>query len=225
MHFRIPNGVNVVMGHTRMATQGAARLNRNNHPWATPGFALAHNGVLWNDRILREVEELPYTLIETDSYIAVQLLEKQNPLSLQTIQEMAEKVQGSFVFTILDKQDNVYFVHGDNPLAIFCYDGFYLYASTKMILDQTEKRLGLRHGGEITTREGDILRIERHGKCLFSGFRVTNHHTRRGCVFSDWDELEENEEPSSNYLIDIAKAMGGFFGRCTPVAPLWLQCR
>ena len=54
MHFRIPNGVNVVMGHTRMATQGVAKLNRNNHPWATQRFALAHNGVLWNDHILRE---------------------------------------------------------------------------------------------------------------------------------------------------------------------------
>ena len=51
MHFRIPNGVNIVMGHTRMATQGAAKLNRNNHPWATKSFALAHNGVLWNDRM------------------------------------------------------------------------------------------------------------------------------------------------------------------------------
>lgn len=208
MHFRIPNGVNVVMGHTRMATQGAAKLNRNNHPWATPGFALAHNGVLWNDRILREIEELPHTLIETDSYIAVQLLEKQKPLNFQTIQEMAEKVQGSFVFTILDRQDNLYFVRGDNPLAIFCYDDFYLYASTEMILDRAEKRLGLRHGGEITTREGDILRVDRQGHCLFSGFCVTNPYSYWESIFPYWDELEENAEPSSNYLIDVAKAMG-----------------
>ncbi len=208
MHFRIPNGVNVVMGHTRMATQGEAKQNRNNHPWATPGLALAHNGVLWNDRILREVEELPYTLIETDSYIAVQLLEKQKPLNFQTIQEMAEKVQGSFVFTILDRQDNLYFVRGDNPLAIFCYDDFYLYASTEMILDRAEKYLGLQHGGEIITREGDILRIDRQGHCLFSGFRVTNHRSCWEGIFPYWNELEENTESNSNYLIDVAKAMG-----------------
>lgn len=207
MHFRIPNGVNIVMGHTRMATQGTAKLNRNNHPWATKSFALAHNGVLWNDRILREVEELPYTLIETDSYIAVQLLEKQKPLNFQTIQAMAEKVQGSFVFTILDRQDNLYFVRGDNPLAIFCYDDFYLYASTEMILDRAEKRLGLRHGGEITTREGDILRIDRHGKCLFSGFRVTSHYSHWNHPLY-WDELEEEMSPGSNYLFGAASAMG-----------------
>ena len=207
MHFRIPNGVNVVMGHTRMATQGAAKLNRNNHPWATRSFALAHNGVLWNDHILRETEELPYTLIETDSYIAVQLLEKQNPLNFQTIKEMAEKVQGSFVFTILDRQDNLYFVRGDNPLAIFCYDDFYLYASTEMILDHAEKLLGLRHGGEITTREGDILRIDRHGKCLFSGFRVTNHYSHWNYPLY-WNEFEDGISSSREYLFDTAKSMG-----------------
>lgn len=46
-----------VMGHTRMTTQGRASRNRNNHPFFgmagnTP-FALAHNGVLYNDSRLR----------------------------------------------------------------------------------------------------------------------------------------------------------------------------
>ena len=38
--------------------------------------ALAHNGVLYNDRELRREQHLPTTPIETDSYIAVQLLEQ-----------------------------------------------------------------------------------------------------------------------------------------------------
>ena len=56
--FHVPAGVDVVMGHTRMTTQGNAAQNRNNHPF--PGktrrqpFALAHNGVLWNDKELRK---------------------------------------------------------------------------------------------------------------------------------------------------------------------------
>ena len=32
--------------------------------------------------------------------------------------QMAEKVSGSFVFTILDVDNNSYFVKGDNPLAL-----------------------------------------------------------------------------------------------------------
>ena len=38
--------------------------------------ALAHNGVLYNDNELRRKQNLTPTPIETDSYIAVQLLEQ-----------------------------------------------------------------------------------------------------------------------------------------------------
>ena len=57
MKIHIPHGVNVVMGHTRMTTQGNAQFNQNNHPFlgrvGGNSFALAHNGVLWNDKELR----------------------------------------------------------------------------------------------------------------------------------------------------------------------------
>ena len=78
MKIHIPHGVNVVMGHTRMTTQGNAQFNQNNHPFLGhidgSSFALAHNGVLWNDKELRMEENLPLTSVETDSYVAVQLL-------------------------------------------------------------------------------------------------------------------------------------------------------
>ncbi len=209
MHFRIPGGVNVVMGHTRMATQGTAKLNRNNHPWATKKFALAHNGVLWNDRFLREVEELPYTLIETDSYIAVQILEKQKNLNFNAIRTMAEKVQGSFVFTILSRDNSVYFVRGDSPLAIFCYDGFYLYASTEEILYKAELRLGLQHDKSIQTEEGDILKIDRFGRCSWNRFQPCNPWFCCGRGYSSyWNDFEESAKPVNNYLLNSAKTMG-----------------
>ena len=39
-------------------------------------FVLTHNGVLYNDGYLRRSRSLPRTKIETDSYIAVQLIER-----------------------------------------------------------------------------------------------------------------------------------------------------
>lgn len=77
MRYRIPDSSKVVMGHTRMTTQGSEKFNFNNHPF--PGhvdkmnFALAHNGVLHNDSELRMTECFPKTNIQTDSYVAVQL--------------------------------------------------------------------------------------------------------------------------------------------------------
>ena len=52
-----PKDTTAVIGHTRFTTQGSEKHNYNNHPFEgrTDGhcFALAHNGVLYNDRRLR----------------------------------------------------------------------------------------------------------------------------------------------------------------------------
>lgn len=63
-------------------------------------FALAHNGVLVNDKELRKKDHLPKTKIETDSYIAVQLLEYKKLLNEESIKFMAEALEGSFSFSI-----------------------------------------------------------------------------------------------------------------------------
>ena len=137
IHFTVPKASKVIMGHTRMATQGSALKRKNNHPFAgkarREGFALAHNGVLHNDKVLRRVHHLPPTATETDSYIAVQLMEQQGTLNFDSLRFMAEEVEGSFCFTVLDRKDNLYFVKGDNPLCLYHYPelGLYLYASTE----------------------------------------------------------------------------------------------
>ena len=87
-----------VIGHTRMTTQGNEKFNYNNHPFSSEkGFALAHNGVLYNnDKELRKKYMLLDTKIETDSYIAVQLLEYFGSIDMESIKQMSEQVEGSF---------------------------------------------------------------------------------------------------------------------------------
>ena len=67
-----------------MTTQGSEEKNYNNHPFLGQAggrqFALAHNGVLHNDLMLRRSLKLPHTKIETDSYVAVQLIERKKAL-------------------------------------------------------------------------------------------------------------------------------------------------
>lgn len=81
MWYRIPDSAKVVMGHTRMTTQGSEKFNFNNHPFLghvdKMNFALAHNGVLHNDSELRITERLPKTNIQTDSYIGM-IISKNN---------------------------------------------------------------------------------------------------------------------------------------------------
>lgn len=177
--FRVPQNAHVIMGHTRMTTQGSAKKPQNNHPFVghvgNTDFALAHNGVLYNDMTLKRTHRLPKTNIETDSYVAVQLLEKEHTLDFTSLQTMAEQVQGSFVFTVLDQSNNLYFVKGDNPLCLIHYPKLklYLYASTTQILAAAINRISLLEEAvptEIDSICGDILCIDHLGQVTRSAF-------------------------------------------------------
>lgn len=49
-----PKNTTALIGHNRLTTQGNEKYNYNNHPFEgktdSHAFALAHNGVLYNDR-------------------------------------------------------------------------------------------------------------------------------------------------------------------------------
>ena len=183
MQYNLPPEVKVIMGHTRFTTQGSERNNYNNHPFfgrvKQNTFTLAHNGILRNDKELRQSMKLPKTNIETDSYIAAQLIEREGCISFGSLRKVAETVTGSFVFTVLDNRDNLYFVRGDNPLCIYHFDkGFYLYASTEDILMKTVVRLGIEKYAheEIPVEMGDILMIGSSGKVEKEQFEVAYNY-------------------------------------------------
>ena len=84
---------------------------------------------------------------------------------------MAEAVEGSFVFTVLDKNDAIWFVVGDNPLCIMFYDGYLLYASTQEILCKTIKKLKLTAPSDILEpKEGKIMKIDRNSRITTGTF-------------------------------------------------------
>lgn len=180
--FYFPVGTTAIMGHTRMTTQGNAKFNYNNHPFygkADKSFAFAHNGILHNDEELRRNKNLPETYIETDSYIAVQLIEKQSKLDFTSLKSMAEDVSGNFVFTLLDENNKLYFVKGNNPLYLLCFEkiGLYVYASTKSIMETALKQVGMQFEKytHISVAEGDILSIDCNGKIEKSFFAPENY--------------------------------------------------
>lgn len=203
INFDVPKHTAAVMGHTRNATQGTLKFNDNNHPFCGKCgktiFALAHNGILCNDRALRRQLKLPKTKIETDSYIAVQLIESKKNFGLDSIRYMAENVEGSFSFSILDDCDNLYLVKGDSPITLlhFPSKSVYIYASTLSILWKalvdTELFYDLRAGKyeEIDIDDGEILKITAEGEIKREKFKydVTSSYGldwRRGFRYSDY---------------------------------------
>ena len=190
LNFKHSDKIKALIGHTRHSTQGSEKKNYNNHPF--PGktqnarFALAHNGVLTNDGELRKSLNLPRTRIETDSYIAVQLIESKRQLNNDSIKFMAEKVNGSFSFSILDDKNNIYLIKGDSPLSILHFPKLkiYVYASTDEILYKAliDSPLfsALKNGEykEIPINEGEILKICSDGTLVYDTFEYSSYYGR-----------------------------------------------
>lgn len=222
LRFRIPNDAPAIMGHTRMTTQGSEKKNYNNHPFLGQTdygcFALAHNGVLHNDRMLRRSLKLPQTKIQTDSYAAVQLIEKKRTLSLASLKYMAEQVEGSFTFTVLDERNNWYLVKGDSPMCLCHYprSGLYLYASTEEILASALKKMRLRmeKPKRVEVSCGDILQIDPGGAVTQSSFDTAHfwwddpplfYHPYTSCAYTPKSEFERE-------YLDEVKSVAASFG-------------
>lgn len=216
LHFNPPEGTRAVMGHTRLTTQGNEKNNQNNHPFygktGDISWSLAHNGILHNDRELRKEKQLPVTYIETDSYVAVQLIEQQKELSFDSLRYMAETVQGSFTFSILDQNNNLYLVKGSNPLCLlhFASLGLYVYASTESIMKNALKRVGLHKFGSerIEADEGDIIKIDKDGNITRSQFQPApsyTHFSRCKWWYGDYEDYYSTYEET---LVEMAHCFG-----------------
>ncbi len=171
IRFNAPDDTKAIMGHTRMATQGDEKHNYNNHPFSCiagdTAFAFAHNGVLWNDKDLRKKGLVPESHIETDSYVACQLIEQQGKLDFDSLKYMAETVEGNFTFTALDQHNSLYIIKGSNPMCLLHFEalGIYIYASTESIMKNALKKTGLHKfdAEKVEVVEGDILKIDENG--------------------------------------------------------------
>lgn len=202
IHFNAPNGTTAVMGHTRLTTQGNQKFNQNNHPFyghADKEFAFAHNGVLYNDVELRRTNNLPATHIETDSYVAVQLIEQQKKLDFNSLKNMAETVQGNFAFTVLDEENSLYIIKGSNPMYLLHLEmlGLYIYASTESIMKNALKKVGLQHFSctRIETAHGDILKIDSSGMITHSRFERKEDFRYASFMryYDDWEDDDYNQ--------------------------------
>ena len=213
-NFRLPFDSKVIMGHTRMTTKGDQNVNINNHPFPghVPGmnFSLAHNGVLRNDEALRKSMKLPDTNIETDSYIAVQLIESSGKLDFDSVKAMAEAVQGTFCFTILTDRNELYLVKGNNPLVMYDCGGYYLYASTDSILKQVLKRFRIRKACRIELEEGSITKIYPDGRMETEKFTVSDDYSY--CGFSRWDFFGSEDSGSDKEMISYLAEYASYFG-------------
>ncbi len=222
LHFRIPQGTAAVMGHTRLTTQGDQKFNQNNHPFrgfAGTEFALAHNGVLYNDDLLRSHLQLPDTQIETDSYVAVQLIESKHELTFDSLRYAAEQVRGYFTFSVLDHQNNLWFVKGESPLYLIHLPalGLYVYSSTKEIMTAAFRQMPVKFPQfeVIAVTEGELLRIASDGKITRDHYTVQPDYTIYssrwfGSYLCGWDQPQKDCCGEDDYMLLLE--LCGYYG-------------
>ena len=217
IRFNAPDTTTAIMGHTRLTTQGNQKFNQNNHPFpghADKEFSFAHNGVLYNDVELRKEKNLPDTHIETDSYVAVQLIEQQKKLDFNSLKNMAESVRGNFTFTVLDEENSLYIIKGSNPMCLLHFEalGLYVYASTESIIKNTLRKIGMLNfpNVKIKTAHGDIIKIDKNGtitRSEFEGKEDFRYASFMRC-YDNWEDDYYNQheqlllEMCSCYCVD-----------------------
>lgn len=211
---KVPAGTKAVMGHTRHTTQGSEKDNYNNHPFpGTVGktkFTFAHNGVLDNDYELQSLYKLPKTEIKTDSYVAVQLLERNKKLTTDAIIDMAQTVEGMFAFTLLTNRNELYIIKNDSPMNIVHFPSLrmYVYASTADILHNAlfdfsvtkELMLSVLRGDEqasdvieyIDLKQGDIALFRQDGTVQYSKFKPQERYSKYANRHNSWLKQQAN---------------------------------
>lgn len=235
MKYLLPKNVRTVMGHTRATTQGSAKHNYNNHPFkgkhGKKEFAFAHNGVLDNEFEIRDKYDIAPNKIQTDSYVACQLMEKLGDFSMESLKTVGETVEGMFTFTYMDDKENLYIIKNDSPLTILHFPALqlYVYASTDDIIFNALSRFnGTRnefidmviHGDftveNIPIKAGDILVVSPNGRLNKGEFKPRERswnnplYAVAGCWdYSSYCYCEEDEDEwYKELLLDEALEIG-----------------
>ena len=227
LEFKHSDKITSVIGHTRNATQGDEKFNYNNHPFfgkcKNTRFALIHNGVLSNDKDIRIKYNLPKTKIETDSYIAVQILESKGYLDFDSIKLMAETTEGSFAYSMLDESESIWLVKGSSPISILHFPGLELYAfaSTEDILykacvdyEATFTALSNKEFEPVDITEGEILKIRADGKIERGKFDYCYYYGRNWWDFEPYffNEREKEIVSAEDTYIKEIKEMASYLG-------------
>ncbi len=69
---RLPADADVVIAHTRWATQGSPAFPENNHPVKRGPMFVTHNGVIYNDRsVFSLTKRTPYGQVDSEAIAAL----------------------------------------------------------------------------------------------------------------------------------------------------------
>ena len=132
-------------------------------------------------------------------------MEQYGRVNFDSLRYMAEELEGSFTITVLTDRDELYFVKGNNPLALYHLPqiGLYAYASAEEILRKGLKNSHLNLGKVEPVRvfTGDILKIDGRGEISRSEF---NDEKLYCASYPNWYDWQQNYGTCRPYSFEEA---------------------
>jgi hypothetical protein len=147
------------------------------------------------------------------------LIEAQHELSFVSLRYAAEQVRGYFTFTLLDRQNNLWFVKGESPLYLIHFPalGLYVYSSTKEIMTVAFKQIPVRFPKfeVIEVMEGELLRISPDGKITRDHYTAQPDYTIYssrwfGSYLCGWDQPQKDCCGEDDYMLLLE--LCGYYG-------------
>lgn len=210
----------IFIAHTRMKTQGSEKNNANNHPlFNKQGLCIVHNGMIHNDA---EIFSKNHRDAEVDSEAILAVLSSKS--KGDKIKQVFDKLDGSFAFALIDKQnpERLVLVKKDNPLELYYdeKDDILYFCSEADIMRES---LGIRKSSKrgFTLGEGQFhhYSMENNYTLIISreGVESYKRHNPRKDYFSSRDiYLNDDLMIECPFCMQItAYSSGKLFNRCS----------
>ena len=139
----LPKNLKMVLGHTRLSTQGDPKFMENNHPVQFKTCFATHNGMIYNDKeICDSVDDKRPA--EVDSIAIPMLIAK---CGFSAALDNIEKLEGSWAIAVADpvnNPDELLLARGhSSPLVFINHPKILIWASTRTaIAEAWEKAIG-----------------------------------------------------------------------------------
>lgn len=154
---------NLGIAHTRWATHGVPnQVNAHPHTSLSGRFTIVHNGVIENDRFLKDHYLKDIELkSDTDSEVVVNLIEmffnETNSVE-KAFQALMKALKGSYAIVMIDKEeDKLYGIKNMSPLLIGKGRGFNMFGSdVSCMLTETNEFYEFHDNEYAVITDGDI---------------------------------------------------------------------
>jgi len=197
----------IAIGHTRWATHGGVtRFNAHPHCDCTGRLAVVHNGIIENNRELRqELINLGHKFSsETDTEVIPHLLEdelrKGQPLE-QAVLEISPRLEGSYAFVVisLDDPDKVVGTRRNNPLIVGVNGSDYYVSSDALAFSPyTNEVMTLEDNEVVVLMRKGIKFLDMHGREMVKQARKLDQNwadnNKKGCQHFMLKEIMEEAQ-------------------------------